>query len=163
VTIDFQFEIWRNDNSAFERSGAEYDYRVVLADDDSSTSELGGPSVELALFYDSDGDSAGDSDVLRIRENASLSASFTEHTQPTGLFIERGSVSIVADPLHDPPAITASVYGLDGVRVLNTTREFPNGWSEPFRIALQASGPAPLGFVQLRTVDVITVKAGGQQ
>lgn len=58
------------------------------------------------------------------------------------------------------PLIEASLFGLDGVRVLEVSREFPEGWSEPFGIGLQASGSALSGSIQVRAVDAITVKAG---
>lgn len=160
VTVDFEYEVWLSDGTTFDRNGEAYDYRVVLASEDSDTSTLVGPSIELSLFFDTDGNSAGDSDVLRIREDASLTAEATSDTQPTGLFLERGSVSIVADPLGEPPAIEALVFGPDGVRVLTTRREFPDGWQEPFRIGLQISGGIPAGSLQIRAVDTITVKSG---
>lgn len=160
VVIDFEFEVWPSDSVAFDRSGEAYDYRVVLADDSSDSTGLAGPSIELALFFDTDGDSAGDSDVVRIREDAELSSDASEDIRATGLFLERGSVSIVADPFREPPTIEASLFGLDGVRVLTTSREFSNGWSEPFRIGLQASGSILSGSLQIRTVDSITVTAG---
>lgn len=173
VRIIADFEIWNTDATTptpipLGRNGDEFDFRIVLADETSSGTQVNGPGIEVSLFYDSDSDSAADSDILRIRDSSDLTTSATEASRPISGFIKHGQLVVIVVPDADPAEVYAQVFDNTGTLALETSRTFADGVPQPFYPVFQISttpGPlSPAGATQPRVYDTVQItRYGGVQ
>ena len=132
-----------------------FDYRIVLAGADSNTTELFGPAVELAFWYDDPLVVGGpDFDQLRLRAETSSTETVAIDSVPYVDPLRRqGTIKIEVEP--DTGAVVARFFAGSDTPSLEVNGNV-GPIDQPYFLAIQASGDAS-SSLRARTVNKISV------